>query len=292
VYLIIRAAYAVFSRLSLRTLHTIGNFTGSIMYRLLTKRRAVAEKNCEVIGIPADDIDRVVKESFRHTFCAYLESFYVKNIDDKFIEENVDVEFRGKPLDTNACFMVSAHFGAWELSPYVMTKKLNLKGAAVARKLKDPKVDEFILSQRVNSDVAYIHHRNATDSIKEYMDKGEAVGVLLDHSAMPKDCIAVPFFGLNATFIKGIPLLSVRRDYPILPAFILREKERYKLIVYPLIYPDRSLKPKERAHDVALKINKIYEEIIKEHPEQWYLIHKRFKRLADENGKFRRGIYS
>jgi KDO2-lipid IV(A) lauroyltransferase len=262
------------------------------MYHLLKGRRAVAEKNCEIIGIPSGDIDKVVKSSFRQTFCSYLESFYVKNIDQKFLDENVDVVYMGERPDTNACFMVSAHFGAWEFSPYIMTKKLGLKGAAVARKIKDPKVDKFILSQRVNSDVAYIHHRNATDAIREYMDRGEAVGVLLDHSSMPKDSMTVPFFGLETTFIKGIPLLSVRRDYPILPAFILRENGKYKLITYPLIYPDKSLKPKERAYDIALKINRLYEEMIRQYPDQWYLIHKRFKRVADENGKLRKGIYS
>jgi KDO2-lipid IV(A) lauroyltransferase len=124
------------------------------------------------------------------------------------------------------------------------------------------------------------------------MDRGEAVGVLLDHSSMPKDSMTVPFFGLETTFIKGIPLLSVRRDYPILPAFILRENGKYKLITYPLIYPDKSLKPKERAYDIALKINRLYEEMIRQYPDQWYLIHKRFKRVADENGKLRKGIYS
>lgn len=262
------------------------------MYHLLKGRRAVAEKNCEIIGIPSANIEKTVKSSFRQTFCSYLESFYVKNIDRKFLDENVDVVYMGERPDTNACFMVSAHFGAWELSPYIMTKKLGLKGAAVARKIKDPKVDKFILSQRVNSDVAYIHHRNATDTIREYMDRGEAVGVLLDHSSMPKDSMTVPFFGLETTFIKGIPLLSVRRDYPILPAFILRENGKYKLITYPLIYPDKSLKPKERAYDIALKINRLYEEMIRQYPDQWYLIHKRFKRVADENGKLRKGIYS
>lgn len=291
-YLIIRLAYAIFSRLPLSVLHTMGRGTGRLMYHILKNRRKVAEKNCQIIGIPADEIDAVVKESFKHTFCAYLESFYVKNIDSEFLDEMIEIEYRGEKPDTSACFMVSAHFGGWELSPYVMSKKLGLKGAAVARKIKNPKVDEFILKQRVNSDVDYIHHRNATDTIKEYMDEGKAVGVLLDHSSMPKDSMAVPFFGLETTFIKGIPLLSVRKDYPILPAFILRKEHGYKLIVYPLIYPDRSLRPKDRAFDIAQRINQIFEEIIREHPEQWYLIHKRFKRLAGENGKYISGIYS
>jgi len=236
----------------------------------------------------------IVKKSFKHTFSTYFESFYVKNIDQKFIDEIVEVEYQGeKPKAGSRCFMVSAHFGGWELAPYVLTKKLGLKGAAVARKVKDPKIDAFIVKLRVNSDVEYIHHRGAGEKINEYINKDLTIGVLLDHSSMTRDSFAIPFFGRNTTFMKGIPLLSVRRDYPILPVFILRTEDKFKLLVYPEIYPDKSMKPKERVYDIAKKINELYEEVIKKYPEQWYLIHKRFKRTADDEGNWLPGsIYN
>lgn len=289
-YLLIRIFYAIFSRMPLSVLQFIGRNTGTIMYYLLSSRRQVAIKNCEIIGV--DNPKAVAKSSFRHTFSSYIESFYTKNIDQKFIDEMVEIEYIGEKPDTRGCFFVSAHLGAWELLSYVMTGKAGLKGAAVARKIKDKKVDEFIKKQRKNSEVSYIHHRGATDSIKEYIDKNLTVGVLLDHSSMPKDSMAVPFFGLNTTFIKGMPLLAIRKNYPVLPGFIIRKEKGFKLIIYPMMYPNQELKPKERAHDLALRINKIYEEVIREYPDQWYLIHKRFKRLADDEGNFISGIYS
>jgi len=142
------------------------------------------------------------------------------------------------------------------------------------------------MKQRTNSDMQYIHHRGAGEKINEYIDKELSIGALLDHSSMPADSFSIPFFGLNTTFMKGIPLLSVRREYPILPAFIVRKDKGFKLLVYPVIHPNKDLKPKLRVYDVAKRINEVYEDVIKRHPDQWYLIHKRFKRLADENGNF------
>jgi KDO2-lipid IV(A) lauroyltransferase len=55
--------------------------------------------------------------------------------------------------------------------------------------------------------------------------------------------------------------------------------------------PDHSLRPKERIYDIALRINKAFEEVIRENPEQWYLLHKRFKKTEDENGKVSRSFY-
>jgi len=289
VYLLIRAAYAFFGLLSFTAIQKAGSITGSIMYYLLPSRRKIALRNCEVIGV--ENPVQTVKESFRHTFMSYFESFYAPRIDADFLEKYVEVEYlEGMPED-RGYFMVSAHFGAWELSSFLMTAGLGLKGAAVARKIKNQKIDDFIVRQRKNSDVEYIHHRNATEIIKQFMDKNLSVGVLLDHSSMPKDSMVSALFGIKTTFIKGIPLLAVRKNYPVLPVFIVRKKVGFKMIVYPVIWPDKNLKPKERAQDIADRINGVFEDIISKHPEQWYLIHKRFKRIADKEGNIVTGIY-
>lgn len=288
-YPLIRAAYWLFSRLSLSSLQSIGRGTGSLMYYLLGSRRAVAYKNCEIVGVK--NAKQVVKSSFRHTFCAYMETFYSEKIDQKFLDEMVDVEYLGEKPEGHRYFMVSAHFGAWELGSYMLTGKLGLKGAAVARKIKNKKVDDFIKNQRKNQDVQYIHHRGASEGIKQFMDRSLTIGVLLDHSSAEKDSLHVPFFGITTTFMKAVPLLSVRRDYPILPVFILRKEKGYRLIVYPVMMPDRSLKPKERAEDVARRINEVYEDVIKKYPDQWYLIHKRFKRTPGEDGRLSVNLY-
>ena len=50
-------------------------------------------------------------------------------------------------------------------------------------------------------------------------------------------------------------------------------------------------KAKERIIKIAEDINKVYEEVFKEYPEQWYLIHRRFKRVELEDGTMSYHIY-
>jgi len=92
-YLIIKAAYSFFSLFSFSALQRTGQTIGSLAYYILTSRRKAAEINCRIIGIKENNISQVVKSSFRHTFSAYFESFYVKNIDERFLDEMVDVEY-------------------------------------------------------------------------------------------------------------------------------------------------------------------------------------------------------
>lgn len=289
-YLLIRAAYLLFGSLPLTLLQGLGSFIGRICYYLLPGRRKAAFINARITG--AENPAAVAKESFRHTFMTYMESFYTGRIDSSFIDSMVDVEYTsGTPYETRGYFVVSAHFGAWELAPVIINKKLKQGGAMVARRLKDKRVDEFVMKQRSTEGVEYIHHRGAAEEMRKYMDKNLNIGVLLDHSSMAKDSLKVPFFGVETTFMKAVPLLSVRKNYPVLPVFLLREKKGFKLIVYPPIWPDESLKPRDRALRLAAQINEVYEDIIRQYPEQWYLIHKRFKRTAGPDGKLNISLY-
>lgn len=289
-YILIRIVYFITELMSFHALRKTGMFVGSLAYLLSKKRRKIAEKNCMAIGCP--DCAQVVKQSFRHSFATYAESFYAHRIDKNFLD-SVEIENpQYMNVDkTRGYFLVSAHIGCWELVPNIMSSKLGIRGAAIARKLKNEKVDEFLVKQRVSENVLYLHHRNIADRIPELLDEGITVGALLDHSATTRDSMFVPMFGVNTTFIKGVPLISVRKDIPIIPTFLIRTEKGFKMVMYPLIEPDRSLKPKERIYDIAKRINDTYEDIIRKYPEQWYLLHKRFKKTMDAEGNITESFY-
>ena len=91
--------------------------------------------------------------------------------------------------------------------------------------------------------------------------------------------------------IAGIPALCARKNYPIIFFFGLYDGFDTKVILKGPVYPDKNLKPKERIIKIAEDINKVYEEVFKEYPEQWYLIHRRFKRVELEDGTMSDHIY-
>jgi len=291
VYILLRLAYFIFNRMSFPMLRRTGMFLGSLFYILNRKRRKVAEKNCEIIGV--DDIKAVAKSSFKHSFATYIEGFYSHRIDKKFIDsiEIVNPENQ-PPKDSEAYFFVSGHIGCWELIPIIAPMVADRTGAIIARRIKNKSVDDFLMKQRTSDKVIYLHHRNIAEKIPDMLEAKIPVGALLDHSATVRDSIFVPMFGMNTTFIKGIPMIAVRRDVPVLPSFLIRTEKSFRLIFYPMLYPDKTLKPKDRIYDLALRINKIYEEVIRQYPDQWYLIHKRFKKVMDENGNLNEDFYA
>ncbi|MGE4497475.1 MAG: lysophospholipid acyltransferase family protein [Deferribacterales bacterium] len=290
-HLLIKLLYFLLGGRSLKFLRRLGSMFGSVFWYLLLSRRKVAVINAEIIG--AEDPVKCARESFRHTFMSYMEAFHTAGVDGDFINNHVTITCKGeKPEFLTPEIIVSAHFGSWELAVPCLAQLSPLKIAMLARKIKDPEVDEFVKKQRGFSDkLIYLHHRDCADEINRLAGTSAHIGALLDHASTEKDSIFVPFFGIKTTFNKGLPVIAVRKDIPIRPAFVKRTEDGAELILYDPIMPDHSLRPKERIYDIALRINKAFEEVIRENPEQWYLLHKRFKKTEDENGKVSRSFY-
>lgn len=268
-----------------------GRFFGTIAYYLFFRRRKVAMINCRKAQL--GDCKKIVKETFKHTFMSYMEIFYSYKNEPEFLDNHVEIIYKAeeKPDLSSPCFLSTAHLGCWELGGGILTKTLNLKLTAIGRKLKNENSDKMLLDLRKTENVQYIHHRNSAELLNQAIEDNRKIYVLLDHSSMMKDSIIVPFFNIKTTFNKGVPTLAARKKVPIIPFFIIRTETGVRLEIYDAIHPNPELKPRERIFDMALRMNQVYEKIIKQYPEQWYLIHKRFKRTEDENGEITNSFY-
>jgi KDO2-lipid IV(A) lauroyltransferase len=97
----------------------------------------------------------------------------------------------------------------------------------------------------------------------------------------------VDFFGYLVPTYKGPVVLSFRTGAPIVPMFIIRNAHQHHKIT---IHPSCDLHVTEdRQQDMTFntaQLTKMVEAVIREHPEQWWWVHHRFKRARDiQTGK-------
>lgn len=285
--------YKYLSRRKLKALHRIGNFLGIIAYFLTPSRRSVVEKNCETIGFTPSK--QLTKSIYQNIAKSFMEFFYVEQIDESFILNNVECdndEELFKIFETHdAIFCIGGHLGAWEFNTAILSKYFKSKGATVGRRVKNSKLDELVSRVRSMHGNQYIVHRNAVPKIIEALGNKKSIGVLLDHSATPKNALYIDFFGHKTSFIAGVPVIAVKKNITMVPIFVIRENENYRIIHYPPIVPDKSLKPKERIAKIARDINIVYEDVIPKYKEQWFMLHKRFKRTEGSDGKVTNDFY-
>lgn len=292
-YYILKPLVILLNHTPRKVLHGMAKFTAFCLWHLSKDRRHVAVTNAKILG--AKDPYKTARKSFDYTFMAYLDIFYAHRIGDDYIKNHVTIE--GRQIydkvknEDNKFVFVGGHFGTWSLLATIVPQALDTQVITIGRSTKNAALDKILDELRTFERVKYVTHRGAMEKLSSYINEGCIPGVYIDHTATAKDCINADFCGYKVPVIAGIPALCARKNYPIVFFFGLYDGFNTKVILKGPVYPDKNLKPKERIIKIAEDINKVYEEVFKQYPEQWYLIHRRFKRVELEDGTMSDHIY-
>jgi KDO2-lipid IV(A) lauroyltransferase len=193
------------------------------------------------------------------------------NVDEWIRYEGFEHYERAKERGKGVLF-ATAHLGNWELSAFahaLLTEPMNV----VVRPLDNPLIDAMVESRRALSGNVLLSKRDFARSILQALRKNEPIGILVDQNASPENGTFVPFFGTlacaNLTFAK----LAARSGAAVIPGFATwREAEgRYVLKFYP------ELEMTGDAVEDTRRIQSAVESAIRETPDQWLWLHRRWK---------------
>jgi KDO2-lipid IV(A) lauroyltransferase len=166
----------------------------------------------------------------------------------------------------------TAHLGNWELSAFahaLLAKPMHV----VVRPLDNPIIDGLVEQRRSLSGNNLLSKRDFARTILQGLRKNQAVGILVDQNTAPEHGVFVPFFGCaacaNTTFAK----LAARSGVAVIPGFAVwnRTERRYVLRFYPA-----GPMTGEETEDTA-RIQAAVEAAVREYPDQWLWIHRRWK---------------
>lgn len=169
----------------------------------------------------------------------------------------------------------SGHVGNWELlSPIVF--KHNIPTTLVYRKANNPLVDALINRQRAKQAHGMLP-KGPSGAVKlvRSIKSGDSIAMLIDQKM--NDGISVPFFGVPAMTAPAIAEFALRYKIPIVPARVVRTKGcHFKGIIYPPL--DYTPTGDQQADVLAImtRINAIIEGWVREYPEQWFWVHRRW----------------
>jgi KDO2-lipid IV(A) lauroyltransferase len=177
----------------------------------------------------------------------------------------------------------TAHLGNWELSAFahaLLTEKMNI----VVRPLDNPLIDDLVETRRALSGNTLLSKRDFARSILHALRDNEPVGILVDQNSAGDNSAFVPFFGRQACTNLTFAKLAERSGAAVIPGFALwnENERRYVLRFYPPVAMTG-----DAVEDTAL-IQAAVEAAIRECPEQWLWIHRRWKtRPEGEAGIYR-----
>ncbi len=168
--------------------------------------------------------------------------------------------------------LATAHLGNWELGALAHA----LHGEpmdVVVRPLDNPWIDRLVARRRAACGNRVIEKREAARAIFKALAANRTVGILMDQNSSLDQGTFVDFFGTLACTGTGFARIAARSGAAVIPAFALWSEQEGRHVVryYPPVEMTGS------AEDDTARLQKCLEAIVREHPDQWLWIHRRWK---------------
>lgn len=172
---------------------------------------------------------------------------------------------------------LTAHFGAWELGSFahgVYGHPVNF----VARKLDNPRVDALITRYRCMSGAKPIDKAEFARGALRALKQNEAVGILMDQNMMPSEGIFVDFFDRPASTAVSPARIAQKTGAAIVLGLVIWDEKlgKHRLTFEPVEWITRPDPAEEAALNTA-NFASVLERRIREHPDQWLWMHRRWK---------------
>ena len=178
--------------------------------------------------------------------------------------------------ENNGLVAVTGHIGNWELLAQ-MVARANFPVVSVARPTYDPRLTRWVDSMRSSQGMKVLW-RGSSSSPREILRvfrDNQILGLLIDQDTKVQSTF-VPFFGKPAATPTAAASLALRKKTPIIIGWLHRTRHGFK--------PHFERYNYETTGDTAADVHRITAHItarlefaIREYPEQWVWLHKRWK---------------
>jgi KDO2-lipid IV(A) lauroyltransferase len=268
--------------LSLKTALAVGRQLGTFAFSVVRFRRNEVQRRIATCfpEFSAERVRGVAREMYRNLGMTGIEVFWYGRHGTDALGTNVVIE--GEENLTKAIEqghgvqICTAHTGNWELLGF-FARCADYKVTAVVKELSNKKANAYWLENRRRLGLDLLPAKNSLRAcLRVLKDKG-LLAHIVDQNMRHGRGIFVDFFGVQACTTPGPALLAARTGAPMVPVLMVRKhNERHVVHMLPAIPPppDRS---ETSLHRVTQQYTSVVEAFVREHPEQWLWLHRRWK---------------
>ncbi|MBL7217135.1 MAG: lysophospholipid acyltransferase family protein [Desulfobacteraceae bacterium] len=285
---IYRALYGVVWLISLipfRVGQSLGRTLGNILAVALKRRIKASLNNLRYVfgdimsGVELIELNgRIVAHFAQMLFeVPHILRLNRTNLNRYVIFENEDALNQAIKKGRGA-FILTGHFGNWELMSAAMALRFKTKGGVVVRPADFAPVDRLLTSLRSRFGTEIIAKKRAMKKLLAAKKGNKVIGILLDQNVDWYEGVFVPFLGKSACTNKGLALVALRTGSPVIPAFSVRQPDgRYRVMFEDEV---SLLKTGDKIKDIeenTALFTQIIGKYVGQYPDQWFWFHKRWK---------------
>jgi KDO2-lipid IV(A) lauroyltransferase len=263
----------------------IGKFLGRLTFILLRNRKKVALSNIKRVFIDFSDekIRAIAKSNFEKLGINVIEFLLMPFIKDREIPERFTVEgkefFEEALLKGKGAIALGFHFGNWEVTG-IVSKLLGHNIVALARPLKKQVLlNNFLNNLRGSTGLTIIVNENTGKEVMKLLKENKIVAILGDQREKSSRGVFVELFGTKVPTSKGTTMIAMKTGAPVIPVYAIRKGFlRYTFVCGNPFKMERTGNIGELIEKNTRKINAFLETIIKQYPDEWFWVHKRWRK--------------
>lgn len=223
------------------------------------------------------DLQAIVKGIWENLGRVSAETFYIDKLlkDDRRFEAIAD-EGTQKILDEKLpCLFVSLHSGNWELTVQPAVR-MGISIAGVYQALKNPSAEKILKDMRLHLYKGGLHSKSAKTPrlLRNALDEGGVVAMMGD--LRERRGVEVNFFGQPAFATPAPASLARAADVPIVVGRVIRKHGTQFTIQGRMLNVTKTDDRKADIARITQDIHDVFEEWVREHPEQWMWIHRKW----------------
>ena len=269
-------------KLPLSFILALGYFVGWLFWLIPNKRKKIAHRNIELCfpDLSFKDRKKLLKQNLISNGKGLLETIYAYWGKTEKITERV--EFSGLDViekalsEENGCLLISCHLHPMELVIRAINNTLSKPGHMLARQHNNKIFEEHV-------DIARRTHCKKTIDKKDMKNVLKSLKNNYPVYFFPDQNFSyqfeyINFFGVPAATVTGLARLAKSTNVPVIPWFGFRRKDSNGKTIYHVdVLPPLGIFQGDDIKENLLKLNQLFEQQIKKHPEHYLWVHRRFK---------------
>jgi Kdo2-lipid IVA lauroyltransferase/acyltransferase len=266
----------------------LGRLCGSVLHFLDAPHRRIVARNLKFTHPhwTRDRIKKISRDVFQHLCITLFEFFQLAVLTEADVLKRarvVGLENLSDALQSkNGLIIVSAHLGNWEMGLQFARCFLQKPILGVAKKIRFEPFNRWVHRLRTRFGIRIIYKKGALPEMRQALRQGGILALLVDQSRRSEG-VEVQFFGKKVTATPAAAFLAIRCKSPVVPVFCIREADGQLTIqIKP---PLKMLRTKDLRADVQINTQMItdaVERVVRDYPEQWFWVHKRWKKYYPE----------
>ena len=267
------------NRLPFNLQMTTGKWLGRLLFHITQRRKRIAKVNLRLCFPDLAESQRrqILKKHFESLGIMIIEMGLSWWTPTEKLKERVTIEGMEYLLPAlsggNGVILLAAHFTTLEISGPLFT--LFMPACAMYRPHENPLINSIMERGRKRHLTSAIP-REEIRTMLRVLKNNEIVWYACDQGYREQQSIIVPFFGIPASANGATSRLARISGAAIMPFVTYRRDDNSGYIIK--ISPPIENYPTDNPETDAIRINKIIEEQIMAHPEQYFWVHRRFKR--------------